>query len=299
MRSASPPQEVRPVRLGAWSGAGLILAFVITACGDGQGFLVPDDANLSRGMPANQHCEDHQSAVKVEVPSGWSFAEGGPYIETVYAEDSRIGEEIAVQVTIDGGTVSFASDDPDLELEEASFCIKAGPNQTGSLTGLSGNTDDIPNRGGQAPDVSYVSLNGVTSIEPTEDTLVEQCGAALSVSGGFEIYEAYIEMGTTSGEFLFEYTALNQPDWYEIWYEGERIVNLFTGTRANDPFYDPLFESGGRLEGAVDAEREAVYSGQRWVTFGDESSTSTRVFLRVTGSEPGTVWHATLNCPSS
>lgn len=274
----------------------LLAALVATACStdlDPVG-LEPGDASFFRGPPTDQHCADHQTLTKIEVPSGWDFGEDGPYVETVSVIDSTSGDPVDVIVTIDGGTVSFSSDD--VELEDASFCIKGATNQTGTLNGLSGNTDDIPNRGGNAPDVSYVVLEGVTS---KDDVTIEPCGGTLSVEGGFEIYEAWIEMGTNQGEFLFWYEALNQPDWYEIYYEGERIVNLFTGTRANDPFYNPLFLPGGRLEGAVDAEREAVFNGQRMVSFGSETSTSTQLFLRVTGSEPGTVWRARIDCPTT
>lgn len=293
-RAAPSPNLSRPLRV-AGPGA-LLLTLAVAACGLDQDPLAPGVEVHSAlfAPPGDLHCLDHQTAVKIEVPSGWSFRTDGPWVETVRVEDTRTGDLVDVTVTILGGTVSFSSDE--VELEDASFCIKGGTNETGALTGLSGNTDGIPNRGGRAPDVSYVTLASVTS---GEDKVIEPCGASLSVTGGFEIYEAFIEMGTTSGEFLFEYSALHQPDWYEIWYEGERIVDLFTGTRANDLFYAPLFQPGGRLEGAVDAERHAVYEGSRTVSFGSPTSTSTQLFLRVTGSEPGTVWYATVNCPTT
>jgi hypothetical protein len=197
---------------------------------------------------------------------------------------------VEVTVTIDGSTVTFTSAE---ELESASFCLKGGPNETGGLTGLTGNTNSIPNRGGQVPDISYVVLYAVTSVD--ED--IVECGQGLSVTGGFEIFEATIELGQRSGEFLFEYQALNQPDRFEIFYEGERIFDIVSGTRANDPFYNPLFEEGGRFEGAT--TRESLFSSSKIITFGDATSTSTRVTLRVTGSEPGTVWSATVNCPAA
>jgi hypothetical protein len=242
-----------------------------------------------RGRPMDLHCADHQSEMKVEVPSDWDFYEDGPYVEVVSVYDTTTEDYIDVTVTIDGKTVTFSSDE--YELEDVDFCIKGGPNQTGPLSGLMGNTDSIPNRGGNAPDVSYVVVYAVTTV----DTTVVECGEGLSVSGGFEIFEGTIEMGQTSGEFLFEYEALNQPDWFEIYYEGVRIFDVVSGTQANNPFYDNLFLPGGRFDGA--SERESLFSNSRILSFGDATSTSTQLTLRVTGSEPGTVWSATVNCP--
>jgi hypothetical protein len=242
-----------------------------------------------RGRPGDLHCANHQSEMKVEVPSGWDFDEDGPYVEVVSVYDDTTDAYIDVTVTIDGKTVTFSSDD--YELEDVEFCIKGGPNNTGPLSGLSGNTDTIPNRGGNTPDISYVVVYAVTTV----DTTVTECGEGLSVSGGFEIFEGTIEMGATSGEFLFEYSALNQPDWFEIFYEGERIFDIVSGTQANNPIYAPLFEEGGRFFGAT--ATEPLFSSSKILSFGDENSTSTQLTLRVTGSEPGTVWSATINCP--
>jgi hypothetical protein len=242
------------------------------------------------GGPQGQHCADHRSETKIEVPSGWDEDENGPYSEIVPAYDTRTEQYVDVTVTVDGGTVTFSVDG--YELEYATFCLKGGPNQTGPLSGTTGNTDSIPNGGGNAPDISYVVLHGVTSVD---DDVVE-CGQGLSVSGGFEIFEGVIEMGVSSGEFLFEYQALNQPDWYEIFYEGERIYDIVTGTQANNPIYAPLFEEGGRFFGATGTDPS--FSNAVTLTFGGPTSTSTQLTLRVTGSEPGTVWSATINCPT-
>jgi hypothetical protein len=242
------------------------------------------------GRPTDLHCADHQSEMKVEVPSGWDFSTDGPYVEVVSVYDTRTGDYIDVTVTIDGKTVTFLSND--YVLENVDFCIKGGSNNTGPLSGLTGNTDSIPNRGGNAPDISYVVVYAVT----TEDTTIAECGDALSVSGGFEIFEGTIEMGQTSGDFEFFYEGINQPDWFEIYYEGVRIFDVVSGTQANNPIYDPLFLPGGRFDGA--SERESLYNNTRTLSFGDATSTSTQLTLRVTGSEPGTAWSATLNCPS-
>jgi hypothetical protein len=246
-------------------------------------------AAKERGQPTDQHCVGHQSETKIEVPSGWDLAADGPYSEVVSVTDTRTGDPVEVTVTIDGKTATFASDDTSLEV--ADFCLKGGPKQTGALTGPSGTTESIPNRGGNAPDVSYVVLYGVT----TSEGPAAGCGEGLGVEGGFEIYEAQVELGVSSGEFLFEYEALNQPDWFELFYDGERIFDVVSGTQANNPIYAPLFEEGGRFFGA--SATDPSYSNSTMVAFGDATSTSTQVTLRVTGSEPGTVWFATVNCP--
>jgi hypothetical protein len=242
-----------------------------------------------RGRPGDLHCANHQSEAKVDVPSGWDFGADGPYVAVVSVYDTTTEEYIDVTVTVDGKTVTFSSDDH--ELEDVEFCIKGGPNNTGPLSGLTGNTDTIPNRGGQTPDISYVVVYSVTTV----DQQVVECGEGLSVSGGFEIFEGTIEMGQSSGEFEFYYRGINQPDWFELYYEGERIFDVVSGTQANNPVYDPLFEEGGRFFGAT--ERESLDNNTRLLSFGDENSTSTQLTLRVTGSEPGTLWEAVVNCP--
>jgi hypothetical protein len=242
-----------------------------------------------RGRPMDQHCADHQSEMKVEVPSDWDFSEDGPYVEVVSVYDTTTEDYIDVTVTIDGDTVTFSSDE--YTLEDVEFCIKGGTNNTGPLSGLMGDTETIPNRGGQTPDISYVVVYSVTTVD---ETIVE-CGEGLSVSGGFEIFESVVEMGATSGTFLFEYDALYQPDWFEIYYEGERIFDVVAGGGALDPGYAPLYQPGGRFDGA--SGNIDLNPGSTMVSFGDATSTSTQVTLRVTGSEPGTVWFATVNCP--
>lgn len=242
-----------------------------------------------RGRPADLHCANHQTEMKVDVPSGWDFYADGPYVAVVSVEDTRTGDVIDVTVTIDRKTVTFSSDD--FELEDVEFCLKGGPNNTGPLSGLTGNTDTIPNRGGQTPDISYVVVYSVTTV----DEEIFECGEELSVSGGFEIFEGTIEMGQSSGQFEFFYRGINQPDWFEIYYEGERIFDVVSGTQANNPVYDPLFEEGGRFFGA--SERESLDNNTRLLSFGDATSTSTQLTLRVTGSEPGTLWQAVVSCP--
>jgi hypothetical protein len=268
----------------------LVAAVAAAACDkDPTGTI---DPNFSRGAPQDLHCPDHRTSVKIEVPGGWSFGTDGPYVAMVTVEDTRTGDLIEVQVTIDGGTVSFASSEA--ELESASFCIKGGPNHTGALSGTSGNTNGIPNRGGNAPNVSYVTLGSVTSVEGGD---VVACGQGLQVSGGFEIFEATIEMGQTSGTFQFYYRGINQPDWFELYYEGVRVFDVVGGTQANNPIYAPLFQPGGRFDGA--SGTDPVDNRTVNVDYGDATSTSTKITIRVTGSEEGTVWQATVNCPGN
>jgi hypothetical protein len=268
--------------LTALTAVGLGLGVTAGAAGANEG---------GGGQPASQHCADHRTATKVEVPRGWDFGVDGPYVATVSVLDTTTGELIEVTVTIDGTGVVFSSTEH--ELEDASFCIKGGPANTGPLGGTSGDTGSIPNRGGQAPDISYVVLYSVATVE---DDVVVPCGEGLSVSGGFEIFEGTVEMGATSGDFLFAFEAQNQPDWFELYYEGERIFDVVSGTQANNPFYAPLFEAGGRFFGA--SGTDPSFSNTMLVSFGDATSTSTQVTLRVTGSEPGTVWSAVVNCPT-
>jgi hypothetical protein len=242
-----------------------------------------------RGRPAELHCPGHQTEMKVDVPSGWDVYEDGPYVAVVSVYDTRTEEYIDLTVTVDGKTVTFSSDDH--VLEDVEFCLKGGPNHTGPLSGLSGDTDGIANRGGNAPDISYVVISSVT----TADTTVVECGEGLSVTGGFEIFEGTIQMGATSGTFDFFYEALYQPDWFEIYHEGTRIFDVVGGELATESFYSALYGVGGRFYGATAIDPS--YSNTATVPFGDPTSTSTQLTLRVIGSEPGTVWSAVVNCP--
>jgi hypothetical protein len=255
----------------------------------GFGMLAGTAQAQERGKPTDLHCADHRSEMKVEVPDGWDFSVDGPYVEVVSVYDTTTEEYIDVTVTIDGASVGFSAEG--YVLESVDFCIKGGPKSTGPMSGLSGDTGSIANRGGNSPDVSYVVVYSVTTVGE-----IVECGEGLSVSGGFEIFEATVELGQTMGEFQFDYEALNQPDWFEIYYDGVRIYDIVSGTQADNPVYAPLFLPGGRFDGA--SGTDPVYSNSTTVSFGDGSSTSTQVTLRVTGSEEGTLWSAVVNCPA-
>lgn len=254
----------------------------------GMGMVAAPANAVAGGKPTGMHCADHQTELKVEVPGDWDFSVDGPYVEVVSVYDTTTEAYIDVTVTIDGTGVSFSSDE--YTLESVDFCIKGGTDSTGLISGLSGTTEGIPNRGGNAPNISYVVLYSVTTVSN-----IVPCGEGLSVNGGFEIFEATVQMGQTSGQFQFDYEALNQPDWFEIYYDGVRIYDIVSGTQANNPIYAPLFQPGGRFDGA--SGTDPSYSNSTMVTFGDATSTSTEITLRVTGSEPGTLWSAKVNCP--
>jgi hypothetical protein len=78
------------------------------------------------------------------------------------------GSAVDVRVVVNGSEVSFFLH-PGGDPVTGVFCIKAGPNQTGELTGETGNTTSIPNQGGQTPDVSYVVLYSVIIETPVPD----------------------------------------------------------------------------------------------------------------------------------
>ena len=256
----------------------------------GMGMLAGPANALERGKPTDMHCIDHQTEMKVEVPNDWDFSEDGPYVEVVSVYDTTTEENIDVTVTIDGTGVTFSAEG--YTLESVDFCVKGGTDNTGPLSGLSGDTEGIPNRGGNAPNISYVVVYGVSTVSN-----IVPCGEGLSVNGGFEIFEATVQMGQTSGQFQFDYEALNQPDWFEIYYEGVRIFDVVSGTQADNPIYAPLFQPGGRFDGA--SGTDPVFNNSTTVSFGDATSTSTQITLRVTGSEEGTLWSATVNCPQN
>ena len=108
--------------------------------------------------PADLHCSDHQTETKIEIDDGWTGS------QTVTVTDVGTGEDVDVVVTVEGGQVSFEAADPDVTLGSAAFCLKGGPANTGLLSGTTGDTSSIPNRGGQEPDISYVVLYFVTSV---------------------------------------------------------------------------------------------------------------------------------------
>jgi hypothetical protein len=82
------------------------------------------DPNFSRGAPQNLHCPDHRTSLKIEVPGGWNFGIDGPYVAMATVEDMRTGDLLDVQVTIDGGRVTFASSTGDATAnQQLSECV--------------------------------------------------------------------------------------------------------------------------------------------------------------------------------
>jgi hypothetical protein len=239
-----------------------------------------------RGRPADLHCPGHQSEAKVDVPSGWDFYEDGPYVEVVSVYDTRTEEYVDVTVTIDGKTVEFSSDD--YELEDVEFCIKGGPNNTGALSGLSGDTYGIPNRGGNAPDVSYVVVYSVTT---EDDVPVFECDDSTS-SGGAGVTTTVHELGQPSGTFDFNYIAYSVPDRFQVYYEGALLLDEVIGTSANAAAYASLYQPGGIFH-----DTDTIDAVSQKTTSLSYSGTSTQVTVVVSGPG-GTVWDYTVFCPA-
>lgn len=89
--------------------------------------------------------------------------------------------------------------------------------------------------------------------------------------------------GPTS--FLFEFNALSQPDRFEVFYEGVRILD--TGWRGSagswtDPDGNPITIAGPGLGSA---------------TVDVPAGTATVVTVVVTGQGAGTIWDYVVNCP--
>jgi hypothetical protein len=101
------------------------------------------------------------------------------------------------------------------------------------------------------------------------------CGTTRTVTGGGLRTETRHDLGRTSGTFRFEFDALTLPDRFQIFYEGREIEDTGFVPRPDDP-------DSGR--------------GSRTVPFGPGPSTSVTVV--VTGSEPGTAWDYTVECPN-
>ena len=80
---------------------------------------VPITALASTAQAATEHCADHTTQVKVE-------AEDSP--ATVNVVDTRTGDLATVIVTIAGTGFTLESADPNIELVDASWCVKSSTN---------------------------------------------------------------------------------------------------------------------------------------------------------------------------
>jgi hypothetical protein len=93
------------------------------------------------------HCSGYTTNEKYEVPRSGS----GSTTVTVGG--------VAVTITVNGDTVAFTDSDGDPLV--VNYCLKASTGNTGQQSGSGGDTDDIPNNGGQTPGISYVVVYSV------------------------------------------------------------------------------------------------------------------------------------------
>lgn len=240
----------QPLRAGTGVLAALALVLALLAIAPAAG-------------AATQHCADHTTATKIEVDDDMVNP------TTVSVTDTRTGEMIDVLVTITGSTFSLESGDPDLTLEDADWCLKSATlahDGTGT-SGVSGST----NKKGMVQDISYLVLYSVTTEDPTP---VLPCNQATQ-SGGEGVTTTVHELGTTGPtSFLFEWEALNQPDTFQVFYEGVKIHD--TGLVGDN-----------------------INEGTGSATVNVPAGTSTQITVTVTGLEAGTAWSYVVNCPAT
>lgn len=118
--------------------------------------VAPGAVAAPGGSATAGHCADHTTATKVVV-------DASPAIVTVV--DSTTGGPLEVLVTITGTTFTVTPVDPDVTLDDASWCVKAGTSST-TGSGASGASGTM-NQNGVVQNISYVVLYGVTS-EPED-----------------------------------------------------------------------------------------------------------------------------------
>lgn len=212
---------------------------------------------------ATEHCADHTTATKIVVDDDFVSP------TTVTVTDTRTGQPIDVLVSVDGADFWLESGDPDLTLEDATWCIKSAT-QAHDGTGTSG-TSGSTNKKGKVQDISYLVLYSVTTVDPTP---VTPCNTATQ-SGGQGVTTTVHELGTAGPtSFLFEWETLNQPDQLEVFYEGNLIYD--TGL------------VGDNINEGTGSDTVSVPAG-----------TSTQITVVVTGPEAGTAWSYVVNCPAA
>ena len=122
---------------------------------------------------------------------------------------------------------------------------------------------------------------------PTTPTLPPQPCDAATQSGGDGVTTTAHSLGVAGPtSFLLEFNALNQPDRFQVLYEGVEIYD--SGWRGgagswNGPDGNPITIEGPGLGSAT----VAVPAGA-----------ATAVTVVVTGQGPGTIWDYTVNCPT-
>lgn len=237
---------LRPLRVGTALLAALALVLAALA-------LAPPAG------AATQHCTDHTTATKIDADLA------GP--TTVTVTDTRTGDPIDVVVTITGTSFTLASGDPDLNLEDASWCLKSATlaHDGSGTSGVSSST----NKQGRTQDISYLVLYSVTTTDPTP---VTPCNASTS-SGGAGVTTTVHGIGAAGPtSFLFEWEAYGVPDQFQVFYEGALIHD--TGVVGDD-----------------------INEGTGSATLTLPAGTSTEVTVVVTGPD-GTAWDYRVNCPA-
>ena len=208
-------------------------------------------------VAATDHCTDHTSALKVEA---------GASPATVQVIDTLTGDPVTVTITITGTTFTIQSVDPNLVLAAASWCVKSSTN-TNNGTGTTGASTST-NKNGVVQAISYVVIYSVTSEEPPEPCNVT------TQSGGQGVTTTVHSLGVDGPtSFLFEWEAFNQPDQFQVFYEGVEI-----------------FDTG--LVGDNTGE------GTGSATVNVPAGTASTVTVTVTGPEAGTLWEYRVNCPA-
>lgn len=208
-----------------------------------------------------EHCTDHTTATKIEIDDDFVSP------TTVTVTDTRTGDPIDVLVSVSGPDFSLESADPDLTLEDATWCLKSAT-LAHDGTGTSG-TSASTNKKGMAQDISYLVLYSVATVDPTP---VAVCNDTTS-SGGPGVTTTAHELGVAGPtSFLFEWEAYTVPDQFQVFYEGVLIHDT----------------------GVVG---DAIGDGTGSATVMVPAGTSTQVTVVVTGPS-GTVWDYRVNCPA-
>ena len=172
---------------------------------------------MAKGQPVDLHCDpvvEGYVGVKAEIED---FEAGEFLFEGIEGTDGKLYDVLAT-LGADNKSVTFtvfkAGTDAVVSGAEVGFCLKGGPNNTGLQTGATGNTSGIPNRGGIAPEISYLMVYFV--VPPN--------------GGGDEVCRtetAWAANGTVAGEK--RYIDANQWATYVEYNNAAKTVSVFAG----------------------------------------------------------------------
>lgn len=115
---------------------------------------------MAKGQPVDLHCDpavDDYVGVKANIEE---FENGEFLFEGIEGTDGEFYDVLAT-LGADNKSITFTVYKAGTQEEvdaEVGFCLKGGPNNTGLQTSTAGNTSTIPNRGGIAPEISYVMV---------------------------------------------------------------------------------------------------------------------------------------------